>query len=367
MPLQEWFAIFRAGKHRASNGVEREFSAEDLDAIVARYEKQTPSPCVITHQELYSPFAYAHVSDVRRNGEMLEARCDPETIEPQFAKLVEEGRLYARSVQLLPEDGSGWRLGHVAFLGAEPPAVDGLQPIAFGAKGLTFESDEAWEQVRDKRSMARMWSAVRQLAKKVFGDEEADRIVNQWEVDGAHEEVGAATEKAHQQDQGGMNMSGTATEVNAEQVKADAEKLKTQKANLVKRETEFARKQAEVSVKALLDAGKITPALADGLAEFSVHLDAGAAIAGGKIEFSRGGEKVKIRPSEHLFALLDSLPGGKTPLGGEIAGGKGAAADLGDARSIRDRALEFQAEQARKGIRVTAAAAVAQVTGKIPA
>ena len=355
--LADWFSIFRSGAHVSSDGVKRTFSHEDLDAIIARYEGQTPSPCVITHEELYSPFAWAQIAQVRREGDVLEARCDPETIEPQFAELVGDGRLYARSVQLLPESEGGWRLGHVAFLGAEPPAVSGLDPIPFTASGVTYTAEEAWEKADDKRSLARIWSVLRELAEKVFGSEKADRIVSQWEVDSAHEDVGRAAAKAQQQE-GKTSMEGTA---NAEELAAEKTRLDEERRTLADDRLKFARTQSEARVKGLIDAGKITAAQADGLADFAARLDAAAE---GPIEFSRGGETVKITPSEHLFSLLEGMPA-SSPLGGEIAGGRRSdGVGLTDSGEIRRKALEYQAEERLRGRIVGNAAAVAHVTGR---
>ena len=126
--LSDWFTVFCAGTHTDSKRRTATFTREDLDGIVDAYDPEQPSPCVITHQELYSPFGYAQVEALRRDGDMLQARCAADSIEPQFASLVEDGRLQNRSVQLLPQADGGYRLGHVAFLGAEPPAVEGLAP-----------------------------------------------------------------------------------------------------------------------------------------------------------------------------------------------------------------------------------------------
>ena len=359
--LADWFSIFRSGAHVSKDGVKRTFSHEDLDAMIARYEGQTPSPCVITHKELYSPFAWAQIAEVRREGDVLEARCNPETIEPQFAELVEAGRLYARSVQLLPESEGGFRLGHVAFLGADPPAVDGLDPIPFRAQGVIYEADDAWEKVDERRSLARIWSVLRELAEKVFDSEKADSIVSTWEVDRAHEQAGRAAAKAEQQE-GVRSMSGR-TE-NAEDLAAEQSRLDEDRRKFADDRLKFARSQLEARVKGLIDAGKITAAQADGLAEFAARLDAAVE---GAIEFSRGGETVNISPSEHLFSLLEGMPAG-SPVGGEIAGGRRSdGVDLTDSGVIRARALEYQAEERKRGRVVGAAAAVAHVTGRTAA
>ena len=362
MALTDWFSIFRAGEHSASDGVTRSFSREDLDKIIERYDgSASPSPCVITHEELYSPFAWAQVDSLKRDGDVLLAQCKPETIEPRFADLVADGRLYNRSVQLLPVgEGEGWRLGHVAFLGAEPPAVSGLEPIRFAAAGVTFEAEEAWEKLSEKRERADIWSALRKLAEKVFGPKEADGIVGQFTVDEAREEAGrAAAEAEKQQEEEMKTKKETPEEV---ELAAERTRLESERKNLDGERLQFAREKAAKHVDALIEAGKLTPAIAEGLAEFAVQLDVGAAVAGGIIEFSRGGEKVRIAPSEHLFALLQASPAG-SPLGGEIAGGRAnGGLDIADAGAIREAALEYQASERNKGRTVSNPAAVAHVT-----
>ena len=363
MPLSDWFSIFRAGEHASSDGVTRRFSRGDLDNIIERYDgSSSPSPCVITHEEVYSPFAWAQVDSLKRDGDVLLAQCKPETIEPRFAELVEDGRLYNRSVQLLPAgegEGEGWRLGHVAFLGAEPPAVNGLEPIRFAAAGVTFEAEEAWEKLAEKRERADIWSALRKLAEKVFGPTDADGIVKQWAVDEAREEAGRTAAEAERQEE---EMATTETKKETPdqaELAATKARLETEREKLAAERLEFAREAASKRVEELVEAGKLTPATAEGLAEFAVGIDAAAE---GTIEFSRGGEKVKTRPSEHLFSLLETKPA-SSPLGGEIAGGTAnGGVDIEDAGAIREAAVEYQAAERNKGRTVSNQAAVQHVT-----
>ena len=362
--LADWFAVFRAGKHRASNGIEQAFSTRDLDAIVENYDSGSPSPCVITHEELYSPFGYAQVEALKRDGDTLLAKCQADSIEPQFASLVEAGRLHNRSVQLLPVE-TGWKLGHVAFLGAEPPAVEGLAPIAFSARGLTFASEKAWDTVEDARVGARIFRALKTLSEKAFGDE-ADRIVSQWEVDDAIEAVGAKREKARQ---GDPDMSGeysqnqldaavaTAREKARAAAKAESE---AEHAALRAERRELARSKIETRIAGLIDDGKVTPAQAPGLAEFALGLDRG------ELEFSRGegasAETVKTTPREWLFSFLGALP--QQVRVGSHDLGEAPLVNGDDAGSIRAAALEYQASERAKGRIVTDAAAVRHVTGE---
>ena len=362
--LADWFSIFRAGEHTSSDGVTRRFSQGDLDKIIERHDPASPSPCVITHEEVYSPFAWAQVDALKRDGDVLLAQCKPETIEPQFAELVEDGRLYNRSVQLLRAGGGGegWRLGHVAFLGAEPPAVSGLEPIQFRVSGVTFEAAEAWETLEGKRERADIWSALRKLAEKVFGPTDADGIVGQWAVDEAREQAGrAAAEAERRQEEEMATREKKETAEYGKQLEAEKARLEAERGELADQRLKFAQEAAVKRVDSLLEAGKLTPATAEGLAEFAVRIDAATE---GVIEFSRGGEKVKTRPSEYLFSLVEASAA-PSPLGNEIAGGRAnGGVDIEDAGSIREAALEYQAAERNKGRMVSDTAAVQHVTGR---
>ena len=86
--LTDWFSIFRAERWTSSDGRTRSFGHGDLDQMVETYDAEHPSPCVITHKEVYSPFAFGWVEKIRGRGDVLEGRCAADTLEPQFSKLV---------------------------------------------------------------------------------------------------------------------------------------------------------------------------------------------------------------------------------------------------------------------------------------
>ena len=355
--LSDWFAVFCAGTHTDSKGRTATFTREDLDGIVDAYDPEQPSPCVITHQELYSPFGYAQVEALRRDGDMLQARCAADSIEPQFASLVEDGRLHNRSVQLLPQaDGGGYRMGHVAFLGAEPPAVEGLAPISFSTAGLDFSSETAWDRAREARNIARLFAVVRRLAEKVFGLEGADAIVSRWEETEAAEESGALRERAlHMPDQeGGAMKTYSQTEFDAALSNA-----RTEARAAAERDTANRGRIAR-----LVDAGRITPAQAEGLAEFAAQLPAGDVL-----EFSRAAgegqtsEQVQTSPAEFIFSLLESLPE-RQIVRAPLAADNGPGREAGEsAAAIRSRAHEFMAEERKRGRIINIAQAVRHVTG----
>ena len=362
--LRDWFAIFSSGKHTDRYGRTQFFSRDDLDGIVKNHDSDHPSPCVITHEELYSPFAYAQVPELRRDGDVLMARCNPETIEQQFEKLVADGRLYNRSVTLLPAGDDGWKLANVAFLGAEPPAVEGLAPIRFSAQGLTFENG-AWDQLEEKRHYAEILGRLKRLMDKVFGEDDPEAIPS-WRVEGAREDVGAAREKANQTE-GGQSMSEySQADLDAEKEKAARaaaeqvrRKFAAEQEALKKQHLELGRAEVERRISGLVDAGKLLPKQTDGLSEFALGLDSQPSLS-----FSRGGEEtgepVQVSPREYFFGLLEEQESQlklKHPVGDEQV----SRVDAADAAHIQKAAREYQAAEAGKGRTVSNADAVRYV------
>lgn len=143
LPLQ----IFKAGRHVAMCGTAIEFSARDLDGIVASYDpKVHEAPLVVGHPTHDAP-AYGWVKALVRKGDALEA--DPDQVNPAFAEAVKAGSFKKVSASFYrpdspnnPKPGS-YYLRHVGFLGAQPPAVKGLRQIAFGDADDCVSFEEA--------------------------------------------------------------------------------------------------------------------------------------------------------------------------------------------------------------------------------
>jgi hypothetical protein len=137
-----WKEVFKAGLHTDANGNEREWTEEDLNAIVVKYNNQLPderhdAPVVIGHPVNNSP-AYAWVEQLKKNGDTIEAKFSQ--IDPQFEELIKEGRYKKVSIALYPD----MMLRHVGFLGAVPPAVKGLKDSEFSGdkQFISFDTDK---------------------------------------------------------------------------------------------------------------------------------------------------------------------------------------------------------------------------------
>lgn len=128
--------IFRPGVLIDDAGVERTFTADDIRAMAEGYDPALrEAPLCVGHPESNLP-AYGWVQRLAVNdaGRLV---MDPHQVEPQFAEMVGTGRFKKRSAAFYPPQHPSnpkpgtWYLRHVAFLGAQPPAVSGLKDIQF--------------------------------------------------------------------------------------------------------------------------------------------------------------------------------------------------------------------------------------------
>jgi hypothetical protein len=147
MQPEIWKEVFKAGVHTDANGNERDWTHEDLDSIIEKYNNQLPDDkhealVVIGHPVNNSP-AYAWVEELKRDGETLLAKFTQ--IDPQFEDLIKEGRFKKVSIALYPD----MMLRHVGFLGAIPPAVKGLKDSQFNEDKLfiSFDLDKNAEKI----------------------------------------------------------------------------------------------------------------------------------------------------------------------------------------------------------------------------
>jgi len=133
--LPNGIEIFRAGTHVSDEGETYVFTAQDLADIAASYKPELKeAPLTVGHPESDRP-AYGWVESVSVDGDVL--LMTTRQVEAQFAQMVADGRFKKRSACFYPPNSPNnptrgkWYLRHVAFLGAQPPAVAGLKDIQF--------------------------------------------------------------------------------------------------------------------------------------------------------------------------------------------------------------------------------------------
>lgn len=130
-----WDKIAKTGSYKDMNGNNHTFTKESFQQIVDKY-KSAPckAPVVFGHPATNDP-AQGWISEIRVNGDFMEARY--ENIKPDAARAV-INKDYKYKSMALNADGT---LRHVGWLGAVPPAMDGLGEITFAQaneKGITL-------------------------------------------------------------------------------------------------------------------------------------------------------------------------------------------------------------------------------------
>lgn len=130
--------IFKAGTHIDTAGASRVFTVDDVKGMAQAYDPAMhEAPLTIGHPVDDMP-AQGWVSGLTATDEgvlLMQTR----KVAPTFAEDVKAGRYLKRSASFYPPNApqnpkpGRWYLRHVAWLGAQPPAVKGLADVNFAA------------------------------------------------------------------------------------------------------------------------------------------------------------------------------------------------------------------------------------------
>lgn len=166
--------IFRPGSHTDSSGRALTFSEGEVSDLASGYDPALyEAPVVIGHPKSDDP-AYGWVRSLRFAEGALKATLHK--VAPSFAALVKEGAFRNRSASLYAPSAPGnprpghWYLRHLGFLGATPPAIKGLQPVAFaeGDGAVTLDFGEAGglaaENTRLRQELTRLRASAAHTA-----------------------------------------------------------------------------------------------------------------------------------------------------------------------------------------------------------
>lgn len=370
LSLDDWFGTFETGLQTDSAGVAKEFSEADLDSIVANFNAEDGVPVVIGHPKTNSP-AYGWIGGVRRVGNKLQVK--GREFSQNFRRWVADGHWRLRSVRIQPDGKGGYRLVHVGFLGGTPPAIEGLGHVYEAPAGEFFDfalRPDAYTPSLLRRAL----QGLRDVLVEQFNIPTADRVVTQGDIDALGEHARDVQQQALQQmaDEADASPIAAPSAFNAPANPTKQNKGGTQVADdnsaaldAAQAENERLKQQLAAAQRAgragafaaevndAVTAHKLTPASAQGLADFMAALDTEQ-----QMDFSAGdGKTAKQTLSQFFSAWLKSLPENPSlkKLGEEAA----ASADDDDAPAhsysaprgahvnaekvvLRDRALAFQ-------------------------
>jgi hypothetical protein len=278
--LPDGIEIFRPGRLIDDAGNVHVFTAADIEGIAKRYDPAVrEAPLTVGHPEHNLP-AYGWVKSV---GVSADGRlvANPHQVEANFAEMVAAGRFKKRSSSFYPPHAPNnptpghWYLRHVAFLGAQPPAVAGL-------KDIQFSEDDAGGAVSFSEPVTAQPSPQ--------------------EPDDMDKELQDKLAKA-EADLAAANEAKARAEAEAAQAKKNAEAA-DQKAASFAEAARADRKAGFVSfAEAQVQAGHLLPKnQAMCVAALEVLADAQP------VEFSEGDTTTKVSPAQWLQNLISSGP-----------------------------------------------------------
>lgn len=324
--LPDGIEIFAAGTRTADDGTVHTITEADLAACVAAYDPAVhEAPHTVGHPKSNAP-AYGWISRLAVENGVLKI-AEHKQVEPQFAELVDAGRVKKRSASFYhPTDPTNpkpgiWYLRHVGWLGAQPPAVKGL-------KDVQFSEGDAERAIN--------------FSEPVTTTQESDDMSLQEQLAKAQADLAAANEAA---------AKAKADADAANKAKADAEAKTASFAEKAKAD----RRAGFVSfAEAQMQVGRLLPKNKDmAVATLEALADAKP------VEFSEGGVTTKVSPVQWLQDLIANAE--PVVSFGEFAGGK-VLSGAGQAKGKSDAEIDQAAQTYMRQHKVDYAEALTAVT-----
>ncbi|MBI5056995.1 MAG: hypothetical protein HZB61_10315 [Nitrospirae bacterium] len=311
--MNDWIPIFKTGTHTDSQGDTQTWTEADLDRIAQYNPADHEAPVVIGHPKDNAP-AWAWIEGLKREGQTLYMKM--KDLVPAFAEMLKLKMFKKRSISLYP-DGS---LRHVGFLGANPPAVKGLEDVAFNEGDQTIiEFEEGGTMLEEiKKMFADMMTEIKSMRSGAKKGENAD--MTEQEIQKKINDGIAAALKTKDAE------FAEATKTKETEFSERESALKKKEDALNAKATEGKKKAIVVFCEDLKKEGKLLPAmekLGMGISEFMNQISTITTI-----EFGEGDDKKKQTPLEFMQAFLTALP--KQIEFGEVAkraGDPGAGSD----------------------------------------
>jgi hypothetical protein len=377
--LADWIEVFRAGTHTDSKGRSCTFTESDLDQMVSNLVLGA-APAVLGHPKHDDPaYGWVKADGAKRDGTSLFVKF--EDINPAFETSVVSGAYRNRSVSVFNDKDAGWRIRHVGWLGAAPPAIEGLTPLDYSAEVDAYEFDAGdWGVGYALADTAELLRGLREQLIAKDGLEAADAALPNWRIqsvaDAAQRVQAAARTETDddirpfsQPDNPGGVMSFTQEQLDAAAAKArkeaedaSAAQFSASQAALNKLIGERQTERISTQITGWKAKGLVTPAEEPGLAEFMGSLES----AGGEFAFSAS-DKTDVKKTPAQF-FADFMAARKPVVKlGQLLDQAGAGTEVLDpsnAGQIADRARQYMKEQTDKGMSVSLPEAVAHVSAR---
>ena len=340
--------IFKPGRFTTLAGEAIEFSEADLQATARAYNpKISKAPLVVGHPKTDAP-AQGWATSLVASDRGLFAAADK--VDPEFAEAVRSGRWGTISAKFYrPGDAANpvpgvWYLRHIGFLGAQPPAVKGLDDPEFSEADdgcVCFQEGVEFGEW-DVMTSANLWRNLREWIVTRFGLEDADKVIPNYDVRAL--ELGAADDiNQARQAQGApaafsegaaapapqpQPQESAVTEEEAARLRADNEAKDRRIAELQAAETN--RQTAAVLAdntafaESMATETRIPAALVGQVAAIGAQLQAAP-----DVEFGEGDAKKPLHQvwRDVLMALPKAVTTGETATRGRAAGAGGVAED----------------------------------------
>lgn len=359
--FDDWVEVFRAGTHVDSRGVECTFATADLDQIVVNGAKFGPAPAVLGHPKHNDP-AYGW-GTFKREGEILFAKFAD--VHPAFEAGVKSGAYRNRSIRVRKDPVNGWRADHVGWLGAAPPAIDGLKPVEFAADQADLHEFSAeapaWDTGYALADVATVLRGLRDHLIATVGIEAADAAVPDWRITSINDAASRVRATPDDDAMGGVRPFTAPAGATTMLTQADLDRAVQETEARVRTElaaqqtAEFtaatdlanrllAERRAEriaTQINGWKAAGQLLPAEEAGLAEFMAALEGGQSVA---FEFTAAGATPTKKTPVEFFADFVAARGRLVKLG--AAGG----ADL--ASQANPDVVSFTAQPGYEGLNV---------------
>lgn len=182
--MKKTLQIFKPGKHVSNTGTTLEFTEADLQASAAAYNPAIfQAAIVIGHPKTEDP-RWGGIDSLIYSEGHVEAT--PIDVQPEFAEMVNKKLFNAVSASWYTPDSPNnpvpgvYYLRHVGFLGAQPPAIKGLNPsgISFSeAEPGIVEFAELQFSGYDDMTIAKLFRRIREYFIAEKGIEIADNMI----------------------------------------------------------------------------------------------------------------------------------------------------------------------------------------------